>query len=98
MSDDLDIEPASSDDEVQAYLDMRWREAMRAARDLMDSLRAVVPEFKAHLPEVAHNRLNSALSSATNAYGDLHQAGRRVIGDDAYDAYLQAQTRRKLDG
>lgn len=97
MSDDLDIEPASPDDEVQNYLDARWRESMRAARDLMESLRTVVPEFKGHLPEVAYNRLNSALGSATAAYGDLHQAGRHVIGEADYDDYLTAQTKRKLD-
>lgn len=99
MADDPDpIPPAGDDADITAFLDIRWREAMRSSRELMGTLRELVPEMRAQLPEVAYSALNSALGSAEKAYGELHRAGRHVIGEQDYKGYLETQVRRNLNG
>lgn len=98
MAEDIDLPPASDDEDVQGFLDTRWREAMRASRELMENLRAIHPDLMEHLPETAERRIAGALTSAQSAYRDLHAAGKHVIGQERYDEYLAAQTRRRVDG
>jgi hypothetical protein len=98
MSDDIDHQPASEDPNVQAFLDTKWREAIRAAREGMESLRDIIPELFIHLPETAQNHLLLALTDMTDACRELHEAGVEIIGQDAYDKYQQAQTSRKIGG
>lgn len=98
MAEERPIEPASDDEDVQNFLDSRWRGSMAAARELMDLLRDVMPEFSSHMPEPAANRFRDALISSEHAYGDLHAAGKHIIGSEDYVHYLAAQTARKVEG
>lgn len=97
MSDeDIDLPPASSDSVVQNYLDTNWREAMRAARDGMNAIRRVWPELTQHLPETASNELESALHNLQSATHKLHKAGPKIIGQEEYDEFIEAQTYRQI--
>lgn len=95
--EDLDLPPASGDDVVQAFLDTNWREAVRAARDGMASIRRVYPELVQHLPETASRHMKRALDDLEAASRELHYAGSHVIGRDAYDEFIQAQTERQIN-
>lgn len=91
MSDD-----PIDDADVAAFCDVHWRAAMSSARQTMETLRDLTPELDAHLPEKAVNHVRSALREAEAAYAQLHHAGVLVIGEDAYLAYIEAQTLRKI--
>lgn len=96
--EDIDGPPASDDPGVQAFLETHWREAMRAARDGMEALRRIHPEMMEHLPEGADRSIGSALSQISSSYRDLHAAGPRILGQEEYDEYLRALTRRSIGG
>jgi hypothetical protein len=95
---DEPLEPAAEDGWVQDHLDTTWRASMAATREAMESLRRVVPEMTHHLPEAGYVRLEAALRGSERAYADLHEAGPHVIGQGAYDRYLEAQTARTIGG
>jgi hypothetical protein len=95
---DLDRPPASDDDVVQNFLDTKWREAVRGVRDAAGCVRSVYPELVQHLPETAARDLSNALVELENALRKLHHAGPHVLGSDAYEEYVDAQTRRQIEG
>lgn len=92
---DPDLPPASDDDAVQAFLDIRWRDSMRAAREGMSHLRDIWPEFNEHIPETGHNALSRALNDFESAYASLNRAGKFILGEAEYDRYLQTLAARK---
>lgn len=94
--EDIDAPPASDDEAIQKFLDAQWREALRAAREGMEALRAIYPEMVAHIPETGVNHIDRALNDLESAYGRLHEAGRHIIGQVEYDRYMEAQTQRRL--
>lgn len=96
--DDLDIPPASDDDEVQGFLDTQWREAMRAAHECREAIRKIHPELTAHLPETASRQLSLALRDNEETTQHLQYAGRHILGQDEFDAYIDARTRRQITG
>lgn len=93
---DLDSPPASDDPNIQNFLSIKWREALRATREGLESIREVYPELTHHLPETAERHLYEAMRGFEKTAGDLHRAGRHVLGEDEYNAYLEAQTQRKI--
>lgn len=95
--EDLDLPPASDDSVVQTFIDTNWREAQRASREGMECLRRIYPELVQHLPETASRHLKEALRNFEGASRELHLAGRHVLGQIEYDAYLEAQTLRQID-
>lgn len=97
MAEDVDIPPASDDEVVQNYLDTNWREAVRAAREGRESVRKIFPELTEHLPETASMHLRNALGELENATRALHKAGPLVLGQEAYDEFIAAQTRRQIE-
>lgn len=96
-ADDFNTPPASENSIVQQYLDTNWREAMRAAREGMECLRRIWPELTQHLPETGANHLQQALDRFEAASRALHYAGKHVIGEEAYDEFLEAQTMRQIE-
>lgn len=97
-ADDLDIPPASDDDVVQGFLDTQWREAMRAAHECREAIRKIYPELTAHLPETASSNLGYALRDNEDVTRHLQLAGRHILGQDEFDAYIDARTRRQIEG
>lgn len=96
MPEDPDRPAASDDLDVQTFLDIQWREAMRASRACMEALRSIYPELVVHLPETASTDIERGLREITLAYSRLHGVGPEIIGQDAYDEYLSAQTARAI--
>lgn len=90
------VSDSIEDPDVASFVDAHWRAAMSTARQTMETLRYLMPELDAHLPEKAGNHIRQALRDAESAYAQLHHAGVLVIGEDAYAAYLQAQTTRRI--
>jgi hypothetical protein len=95
--EDPDFPAASDDEAIQAFLDTKWREALRAAREGMEALREIWPEMVSHIPETGSNYVSKALNDLESAYGRLHEAGRHIIGQAGYDSYMEAQTQRRID-
>lgn len=91
-----DTDDPIDDPDVAAFCDIHWRAAMSSGRQMMETLRDLTPELDAHLPEKAVNHIRSALAQAEGAYAQLHHAGVLVIGEDAYLAYIETQTQRKI--
>lgn len=93
---DLDAPPASGDSAVQNYLDTNWREAVRAAREALECVRKIHPELTQHLPETAADNLRYFLSGQEANIANLHRAGRLILGQEAYDEYIETQTERQI--
>lgn len=96
--EDLDIPPASDDDVVQGFLDTNWREAMRAAHECREAIRKIHPELTAHLPETSSRQLGYALRDNEEVTNHLQLAGRHILGQVEFDAYIEARTRRQIEG
>lgn len=96
MDDDLDLPPASTDPNVQNFLDTIWREAVRANRETIENIRKIYPELVQHLPETAERHLEEALRGAEKVSRGLHLAGRHVLGQGDYDDFIEAQTKRQI--
>lgn len=88
MDDVQPIPPASDDGFIQDFVEERWRTSLSANTSVMIDLRELVPAMKAALPEVAYRRLADALEAAESVNAHLHNAGKYVIGEDAYKRYL----------
>jgi hypothetical protein len=86
------------DGDVASYVDARWRAAMASARQTMETLRELTPELDAHLPDKASTHIRQALREVESAYGGLHAAGQLILGEHDYEAYLAAQTARRIGG
>lgn len=94
---DLDHPPASDDPVVQNFLDVQWREAIRAAREGKEAVNKIWPQLVQNLPETAGSHLHRARDEFEAAERVLHRAGKFVLGQDAYDEYVENQTRRQID-
>ncbi len=95
--DDEDA-PEYIDSPASDYIAVQWREAMRATREGMEAVRRVWPELTQHLSETGAGNLKVALDDLQTASRYLHMAGRHVLGDDGYSEYLDATTRRQIEG
>lgn len=93
---DFELGAASDDAAIQNFLDIQWRAGIAAAREGMEALRRLWPEMVEHVPETGSNHLSRALHSFEDAYRSLHSAGKHVIGSPEYDAYVAAQTERRI--
>lgn len=94
--DDETYVPEYESTDVGDYVEAKWRTAVAAARELVESLRDVTPELSGHLPETASHGIDAALGDAERAYSRLHGVGRLVIGSDSYAEFVQLQTKRKI--
>ena len=92
--EDLDLPPASDDPDAQSFMEMRWKDAARAAREGMDRMRAIWPELAEHMPETAERACKRALEDFESSYRNLLQAGPHVLGQERYDEYITLQTQR----
>ncbi len=95
--DDEDT-PEYIDSPASDYIAVQWREAMRATREGMEAVRRVWPELTQHLPETGAGNLKCALDDLQTAARSLHMAGRHVLGEEDYASYLDATTRRQIEG
>lgn len=94
---DLDFPPASDDPDVQTYLDIQWREAQRAAREGRECLRLVWPDLTQHITETGARHLHAALTAFESASNSLNLAGKHIMGEEAFDEYIQTLTTRKVN-
>lgn len=75
-----------------------WRVAMAASQEGMEALRRVWPEQAALMPEKTARQIARALDDLERATEHLHEAGGEVLGDEAYEHYLEIKARRSIDG
>lgn len=66
-----------------------WLQALMAAETSLDYLRAIYPSKMMMLPETGHSAISRAMSSIQDGIGQMHRAGRYVMGADAYEDFLR---------
>lgn len=77
---------------LREKLDTNWREALRSTHEALDDLRRIFPGPAQILPEGASRHLRSAMRSLEDASGELHYAGRHVLGDVQYEEFLEEES------
>lgn len=93
---DQDLPPATPDGDVQNFLDVKWREAVRAATEGMEALRSIWPELTQHIPETGSNFIKRSLDDFEGANYNLQRAGVHVLGQERYDEFCQARVERQI--
>lgn len=91
------LPPASSDGFVQDFLEQHWRDAVRITAEGMVVLRELWPEFAQHIPETGSSALHRALEDYESALNNLHRAGRHVLGQEAYDRFLEHAAQQRVE-
>lgn len=85
-----------SDDFVRDFVETKWREAVRLTAEATETLREVWPEFSQALSETGSSALSRALNDFESAHHNLHRAGRHVLGQEAYERFLEAMAQKKI--
>ena len=96
MADDHE-EGAPRDELIKSFLAGKWHEATDSTKSAMEALRSVYPDLSTHLNEMGGMHIEAALSKVTAAYNELNQLGRHILGDEAYERYLDDQVSRRID-
>lgn len=95
--EDPDQPPATLDAAVQDVLDFNYRAISENLQDARQLLHQIYPDLLEHLPETAHDHLSTCLDEIVRATRHLNKAGKFIIGQAEYDAYIDAQVRRQLE-
>lgn len=90
------IPPASDDGFVQDFLESHWRDAIRLTAEATGMLREIWPEFSQTMPETGSHAIHRALEDFESAHANLHRAGRHVLGQEAYDRFLETAAQKKV--
>lgn len=77
---------------ARAYIEGQWREAMSKAQQVMDVLRSIHPDLSHAIGESGQTKTGRALDAATQTYGELHELGYYVLGEDRYKEFLDRMT------
>lgn len=80
---------------LQDVLDASWRSAVESAREGVESLRLISPELVQELPESTCREISSAMGDFERALKSLHGAGKAVIGENVYAAFLNECVRSR---
>jgi hypothetical protein len=68
-----------------------WMAAMTYCTLSLEHLRQIYPGRMMLLPETAHEAIHRAMDSVQSSIGQLHRAGKFVLGAERYEQYVREQ-------
>ncbi len=72
-------------------VELDWLDALDHSQAALHSLRHIYPSRMMLLPETAHEAIHRAMDSVQSSIGQLHRAGKFVLGAERYEEYVREQ-------
>lgn len=85
-------------DPIQPGIIDDWMRALRHAESALDHLRYIYPSRMLLLEESGHRAIGQAMREIENGLGQLHRAGRYVMGQEAYEQFVLERDEERVRG